>query len=198
MTWVKLCGMTRRGDVEAAVAAGADAVGFVAYEGSPRFVPLERVADLARDVPVERYLVTVDLPPATVVEAALDGGLSGVQPHGSNRDEVAEAAHAAGLAVLYPVPVQRSVDLGAVPGSVMPLLDTGGTSVHGGSGVSFDWGLASGQRRDFVIAGGLDPRNVAEAVRVARPWGVDVSSGVEAAPGEKDASLMSRFVKAAQ
>jgi len=196
MTWVKLCGMRRREDVLAAVDAGADAVGFVSFEGSKRHVPLGEIGALAEGVAIERYLVTVDLPADTVVGAALDAGLSGVQPHGEHAVAVAVAASEAGLSVLFPVAVNGSVDLSAVPERVMPILDSGGTGVHGGSGIPFDWSLAAGVRRDVVIAGGLTPGSVAEAVALAGPWGVDVSSGVESAPGEKDPSLMVRFVEA--
>jgi phosphoribosylanthranilate isomerase len=196
MTWVKLCGMRRRDDVLAAVEAGADAIGFVSYEGSKRYVPLADVGPLAAGVGIERYLVTVDLPADTVVGAALEAGLSGVQPHGENAAEVAAAAGDAGLSVLYPVAVDGAIDLGAVPDGVMPILDSGGTGVHGGSGVAFDWSLAGRLGRDVVIAGGLGPDNVADAVAMARPWGVDVASGIESAPGVKDPALMRRFVEA--
>ena len=196
MTWVKLCGMRRREDVLAAVEAGADAVGFVSFEGSRRHVPLAEVAALAEAVPVGRYLVTVDLPPATVIGAALDAGLSGVQPHGDFAPEVAAAAGAAGLSVLYPVAVNGDIDLSGVPERVMPLLDTGDTGVHGGSGIAFDWALAAPLRRDVVIAGGLTPDTVRTAVAVAGAWGVDVASGVESAPGVKDHDAMRRFVEA--
>ena len=196
MTWVKLCGMRRREDVLAAVGTGADAVGFVSFEGSKRHVPLEDVGALAAGVPIQRYLVTVGLAPDTVVGAALDAGLSGVQPHGEFAAEVADAAAAAGLSVLYPVPVNGPVDLSSVPEHAMPILDSGGTGVHGGSGIPFDWALAAELRRDVVIAGGLTPQNVAGALALARPWGVDVASGVESAPGVKDPALMRRFVEA--
>jgi phosphoribosylanthranilate isomerase len=196
MTWIKMCGMTRRLDVEHAVEAGTDAVGFVAAPGSPRRVPIESVAALCVDIPIDSYLVTVDLGPAEVVAAAEISGVSGVQPHGEHAEASAEAALAAGMKVLFPVRVASSVDLSTVPSGATPLLDTAVAGRHGGTGQSFDWNLANDAGRDIVIAGGLNPTNVAMAVETARPWGVDVASGIESIPGEKDAEAMRRFVEA--
>jgi len=199
VTWVKLCGMTRRRDVEAAVSAGADAVGFVVAPVSPRFVPLQRVVDLAAGIPVERYLLTVDSDPEWVVAAAVFAGVSGVQPHGVHSADAARAALRAGLAVLFPVPVTAGTpDLTVVPEGARPLLDTGGTGVHGGTGRRFAWDLAGGLGGDFVIAGGLTPASVAGAIAATGAWGVDVSSGVERSPGIKDPDLMRQFVEAAR
>jgi phosphoribosylanthranilate isomerase len=199
MTWVKLCGMTRRIDVEAAVDAGADAVGFVVYPGSPRHVDAAAVAGLAEGIDAERFLVTVDADPEWLTATAADVGVDGVQPHGTHAEAAARAALEAGLRVLFPVAVGNDIpDLSVVPAGARPLLDTAAGILRGGSGRSFDWSLASGLGGGFVLAGGLTPGVVADAVRRTGAWGVDVASGVEAAPGVKDHVLMRRFVTEAR
>lgn len=199
MTWVKLCGMTRRADVEAAAEAGADAVGFVLHRASPRFVEPSAVAGLADAAEVATFLVTVDAEPSWLVTAATDLGVDGVQPHGDRAGEAAVAALEAGLDVLVPIRMADAVpDLSGIPVDARPLLDSHVVGAHGGSGRSFDWSLAAAIDREFVLAGGLRPGNVAEAIRVARPWGVDVASGVESAPGVKDHAAMRCFVEEAR
>ena len=196
MTWVKLCGMTRRQDVEAAVALGADAVGFVLYEGSPRRVGADDAARLGAGIPIGRFLVTVDETPERLVDMALAAGATGVQPHGRHATGAAAAALAAGLAVLYPVPVGAGpIDVNTVPAGCTPILDTKSTR-HGGTGRPFDWNALPVISRDWVLAGGLTPGTVGAALRALGPWGVDVASGVETAPGEKDRDLMREFIEA--
>lgn len=198
MTWVKICGMTRAEDVAAAVAAGADAVGFVAHPASSRFVSPAVITALAGDTEVATYLVTVDADPAWLVSTAATVGVTGVQPHGRESSEAIDACLAVGLDVLAPVPVAGTPpDLSAIPEGATPILDTA-ADAHGGTGTSFDWGLAEGLDRSIVLAGGLHPDNVAAAVARVEPWGVDVASGVEAAPGVKDHDAMRRFVEAAR
>ena len=196
MTWVKLCGMTRRDDVAAAARLGADAVGFVIYEGSPRRVSLDDVSGLGTGFTLERYLVTVDEAPVRLVAAARRAGVTGVQPHGRHARAAAEAALAEGLTVLFPVGVgDGPVDLGDVPAGCMPILDTR-SAHHGGTGRRFDWSLAGNLGRPWVLAGGLTPGTVGDAVRLLQPWGVDVASGIEASPGVKDQDLMRGFIEA--
>ena len=196
MTWIKLCGMRSRDDVAAAVAAGADAVGFVIDPGSPRGITVEEAARCGVGAPLERYLVTVDLAPAEVVAAARAGDADGVQPHGKGARNAAEHALAAGLRVLFPVRVGAGLDLSGVPEGAVPLLDAAVAGRHGGTGRSFDWSLAAALDRPFVLAGGLTADTVAGAIEIARPWGVDVSTGIESAPGRKDHAQMRRFVEA--
>jgi len=197
MTWVKLCGMTRREDVEVAVVAGADAVGFVAAPGSVRRVTPEQAAVLGEGIRIERFLVTVDLEPGLLLAAALLAAVDGVQPHGRHSVEAADLMLREGYRVLFPVRVDGPPDLLQVPEGAIPLLDTAVPGLHGGTGESFDWGLAAGLGRDVAVAGGLTPENVGVAVAAAVPWGVDVASGVESAPGVKDSVAMKRFVEAA-
>jgi phosphoribosylanthranilate isomerase len=196
MTWVKICGLTSDGDVAAAVAAGADAVGFNTWDGSPRGVSPAQAAVLGADAGVPRYLVTVDLAPEALLEQAAEAEVEGVQPHGRYAPEAVSAALQAGLAVLYPLRVSGVPDLASVPAAAVPLLDTAVAGLHGGTGTAFDWRLAAGLGRRVVVAGGLSPQNVAEAVAVSGAWGVDVASGVESAPGVKDPAAMQRFVEA--
>jgi len=196
MTWVKLCGLTRRPDVEAAVAAGADAVGFVVAPESARRVTVDEALALGAGIGVTKVLVTVDLGAEELLRAAAAAGVEAVQPHGRSRVEAAEAALAGGYLVLFPIRVDASVSLSGMPEGATPILDAAVPGRHGGTGTMFDWSAAEGLGVDYVLAGGLDPENVAEAVRRLLPWGVDVSSGVEARPGVKDHELMRRFVEA--
>lgn len=196
MTWVKLCGLSREGDVAAAVAAGADAIGFVTDPASPRRVTPERARALGDGVDLERFLVTVDLTPEELTAHAATAGVSGVQPHGRHSRAACEAALAAGYRALFPIRVAGRVSFDEVPAGAVPILDAAVDGRHGGTGVAFDWGRLEGVAGEFVLAGGLTPETVPRAIRRVRPWGVDVSSGVESAPGVKDHDLMRRFVEA--
>jgi phosphoribosylanthranilate isomerase len=196
VTWVKLCGLRTAADVAAAVEAGADAVGFVAAVESPRRVTPAEAAALGTGIPLLRFLVTVDLGPDELLAAAAESGVDGVQPHGSQADAAAAAALDVGLRVLFPVPVVDEIDLGGVPEGATPLLDAAVSGRHGGTGRAFPWHLAGGLARPVVLAGGLSSDTVAEAIRIAKPWGVDVSSGIESSPGVKDHDEMRRFVEA--
>lgn len=198
MIWVKTCGLRTEADVAAAVDAGADAVGFVLSSQSPRRVTETRARELARDVPLLSVIVTVDFMPAALLAAAAHTGARGVQPHGYHRQEAGAAAQREGLFVLHPLPVSGPVDLGEVPDGQTPLLDSFRQGVHGGTGESFDWDLLRGIGRPYVLAGGLGPDNIAEAVRTVAPWGVDASSGLESSPGVKDPGRIRDFVERAR
>ncbi|MBT8212916.1 MAG: phosphoribosylanthranilate isomerase [Acidimicrobiia bacterium] len=196
MTWVKVCGLTRRQDVEIAVDAGADAVGFVLSADSPRHVDLGAARDLGRGIPAVRVLVVVDSTPEETLEALKVTGAEAVQLHGDHAGEASLAALAAGAMVL--LATAPGVELGpAVPGQI-PLLDNLKLGMHGGTGETFDWALAEGITQRFVLAGGLGPDNVAEAILKTRPWGVDASSRLESAPGVKDHGMVARFVQEAK
>ena len=197
MTWVKVCGLSTATDVEAAVEAGADAVGFVLAE-SPRKVSIETATALVNAVPVHRILVTVDTRPEQLLRWVELSGATGVQPHGEHSAAAGSAAIAECLLVLHPVPVYGLIDLDVVPVDRIPLLDTYEPSRHGGTGATFDWELLSEVDRSFVLAGGLGPANVAEAIARVRPWGVDASSGLESAPGIKEPDLIKAFVREAK
>ncbi len=194
--WVKTCGLRTPDDVAAAVEAGADAVGFV-LAPSPRQVPAGLVARLAEGLAVATFAVTVDLHPDDVEPLMAATGVTGLQPHGAHAAEAATVAAGLGIEVLLPVRVDGPVRPGQAGLGFRPLLDTA-ANVHGGSGRTFDWGLIDQDGSEFVLAGGLGPDNVAEAIAAARPWGVDASSGLESAPGRKDPERIRAYVRAAR
>jgi phosphoribosylanthranilate isomerase len=198
-TRIKICGLTREADVDAAVAAGADAVGFVLYDRSPRHVPVPRAAELARRLPpfVTPVLLFVNAP-ADAIQAALHAVPQGVpQFHG---DETPDQCRAAGRAYLRAVRMGEGVDLldwVARFHDAQALLLDAHVSGYGGGGKAFDWSLvAPDVPLPVVLSGGLSPANVIEGLARVRPWAVDVSSGVESAKGIKDAGLMRRFCQA--
>ncbi len=195
MTWVKVCGLSRPEEVEAAVAAGADAIGFVFYAPSPRNLEPLVARRLGDGVGVLTVAVTVGLDADSLLHLAEVAGVGAVQPHGDHADEAASAAVTAGLAVLRPVTVTQPVDLAGVPQDELPLLDSDSI---GGSGTAFDWSWIEGLNRPFVLAGGLGPDNVSDAISRVGPWGVDASSRLESAPGIKDLARVTAFVRAAK
>jgi phosphoribosylanthranilate isomerase len=196
MTWVKVCGLTNSDDVAAAIEAGADAIGFVNVPTSPRYVSLQRAAELAGDVPGRSVLLTLDLEPGAALRALAQTGISGIQPYGAHRQATAAAALAAGRLVLFPTHPEPGLDLANVIG--LPLLDTPSNTKLGGTGRSFDWALAENMPEQFVLAGGLGPHNVVEAIERVHPWGVDASSRLERAPGKKDHSMVADFINKAK
>lgn len=198
MTWVKVCGLRTAADVKAAHAAGADAIGFVLSQESPRAIRPDLAARLIADAELPSFLVTVDASPAEILDLVDFTGASGVQPHGADSEATSAAAKRAGLAVLRPVRVAEGLDLAHIPDDQIPLLDTNVPGMHGGTGVRFDTDLIPVIERDWVMAGGLDPSNVAEAIRTLRPWGVDASSRLESSPGHKDHDLIAAFVQEAK
>lgn len=196
--FVKICGITNEDDALLAVAMGADALGFV-FAPSTRQVGAGRVRDIVRRLPPEILTLGVfrDESPQRVVEQAQAAGLAGVQLHGHETPEDARwvRARVGFLVQAFPAgaeALRHSDDWGAD----VILID----SPTPGSGEVFDWSLAEGapSGRRMILAGGLDPLNVADAIARVRPWGVDVSSGVEAAPGRKDARKVRAFVAAAK
>jgi phosphoribosylanthranilate isomerase len=210
---VKLCGITREEDVRAAVAAGADAVGFVFAASSPRRVTAESASRLADLLPpfVAAVGVFAGDTAAQVREIAKAASIHVVQVHG---DGVAREllADPRGLRVIPAVRLASAADASDLasrfPGAPAILCDSAARSDReGGSGVAFPWewiergenaAAGKGVATPIVLAGGLTPENVAEAVRRVRPHAVDVSTGVETAPGVKDARLMAAFVAAAK
>jgi phosphoribosylanthranilate isomerase len=192
MTWVKVCGLTHEADVAAAVEAGADAIGLVNVPGSPRFVSRERVRALATDVPVHTILLTIDLAPAEAVAILAYAGVDGIQPYGRWSSDTARVVGDAGYVVLHPLRANRDLQLSEKVG--IPLLDTPSEVSLGGTGRTFDWSIVVGAPYRFVLAGGLGPDNVADAVRLVAPWGVDASSGLEKSPGRKDHGMVADFI----
>ena len=198
-TRIKICGLTREADVEAAAAAGADAVGFVLYDRSPRHVGLARAVALAGVLPpfVTPVLLFVNAGADAVREAAQALPQALLQFHG---DEASSDCEAAGRPYLRAVRMGPGVDLldwGHRFKSAYALLLDAHVEGYGGGGKVFDWSLVSaGVRCPLVLSGGLNPANVIDGVLSVRPYAVDVSSGVEAGKGIKDAALMRRFCEA--
>jgi len=212
MTWVKICGTTNLEDALVAVEAGADAVGFVFYEKSPRCVTVERARKIVEKLPgkVEKVGVFVNEPEDALLAAADGAGLTAVQMHGDNEDpRVADliVARRPGVKVLAAISMRHPDPAGRAtmwhPDSVQAfLLDSGRSSEHGGTGEVFDWAAALPALEDIrrlakvVAAGGLTSANVRTAIEILKPWGVDVASGVEARPGKKDPVKVRAFLRA--
>lgn len=196
---IKICGFTREADVAAAAAADVDAVGFVLWPGSPRAVTLERAAALGRGLPpwTLRVGVFVSVSVAAVAEAVRVAGLGAVQLHG-----IADPSPYLALAVpvLWSVPLRDAQPDPHAPEGTTLMLDAYDPRRHGGTGQTIDWTRAAAiaGRERLVLAGGLTAENVAAAVTAVRPYGVDVSSGVEAAPGVKSAERIVAFVERAR
>jgi phosphoribosylanthranilate isomerase len=198
MTWIKICGITSVEALDAAVGAGADAVGFVLDPESPRNIDADLAAALCERAEVLTYVVTVDRRAAEVVTLATSIGVDGVQSHGRYVSEAVPLALQEGLRVLRPVRVTQSgpeTEMDDVPAGAVPLFDTGVLHRHGGTGSTFDWGLLPDTKRDFVLAGGLGPDNVGAAIAVMHPYGVDASSRLESAPGVKDPDMIRAFIE---
>ncbi|MCQ3802653.1 MAG: phosphoribosylanthranilate isomerase [bacterium] len=199
MVWVKVCGLSTLADLEAASEAGADAFGMVLAEGTPRCISVENAEYLAGAAQIPGVLVTVDQTPGDLIGLAEQVGAWGVQPHGRHGAEAAEAAVRHGLRVLRPVKVgSQRVCVDGVPPAQIPILDTADSRRHGGTGRSFDYGRVPQIGRKWVLAGGLAPHNVAEAVNRLQPWGVDASSHLESSLGVKDPARIRSFVKEAK
>lgn len=200
MTAVKICGITRPQDAEAAAAFGSDALGFVLWPSSPRHTTLAVVREITRTLPPFVTPVGVFVEPsADDIARAADAGIRLAQVHGSMPEWAGRRC---------PVAVLRAVHLGASgPAAIEPaiddhtvLLDAHDPVQHGGTGKTVDWSRARAVAavRRVVLAGGLTPANVGEAIRTVRPYAVDVASGVESAPGIKDPARLRAFIDAAR
>jgi phosphoribosylanthranilate isomerase len=194
---VKMCGITNREDALAALEGGAGALGFNFYPASPRFVTPKTARSVIESLPagVLKVGVFVNRGPEEVARIAHELALDVAQLHG---DEDA-SQFPEGVRVWKAVRVDeafQSSALDELPAEAI-LLDSGATGLYGGSGQTFDWGLAAGSGKRLILAGGLDADNVRRAIAQARPWGVDACSRIEAAPGRKDHARMAAFLKAA-
>ena len=207
---VKICGLTSAEGVRAAAEAGASHVGFVHFPPSPRHVGLDQAATLAREVPagVFKVALTVDADDGLLDALAGLGAFDMIQLHGGESPERAAQVKArSGLAVMKAVGISGPGDLPLIDAHAEVadaiLVDAkppAGSSRPGGNATAFDWSLVAGRRwaRPWFLAGGLDPDNVAEAIRRSGAAGVDVSSGVESAPGIKDPDLVRLFARRAR
>lgn len=199
---VKICGITNVEDGLAAAAAGADALGFIFYEQSPRYVPVEKAATVIRDLPapIVKVGVFVDADEDTVYRAIRECGLNLLQFHGSESPEYCVQF---GLMSMKAFQVRDALSLTRLTDFKTDawLLDAYSPNKLGGTGEKFNWDLAIEARklgRPIFLAGGLTSENVAEAVRQVEPYAVDVSSGVEASPGKKDYGKVKAFIDAAK
>ena len=193
MTLVKICGITNTCDAAAAVEAGADALGFNFWTGSPRFIQPEAAAEIIAALPpkVLKVGVFVDGPPDEIDRCAAEAGLDVAQLHGMTTPPPRTRFW---QAVTAGDPGWRETMVAGAAEAF--LLDAPSGAKRGGSGVPFDWSLAAGLPYRIVLAGGLSPENVAQAVLQVRPWGVDACSRLESSPGRKDAAKMKAFVAA--
>ena len=201
-TRVKICGITSLADAQVAVSAGADALGFMFYDQSPRYIPTITAAEISRALPPFTLRVGVFVNPSEelVFRAIGDCGLSLLQFHG---DEPPAFCTQFGLMSMKAFRIRDAGSLKALPEYPTDawLLDAFASDALGGTGEKFNWDLAREVPRlgkPVFLAGGLTPENVAEAIRTVEPFGVDVSSGVESAPGKKDHAKVRAFIKAAK
>ncbi len=198
-TRIKICGLTREADLDAAVDAGADAIGFVLYPRSPRHVAPPRAAELAARLPafVTPVLLFVNAEPGLVAEAVARVPHALLQFHGDETPAQCEAAGRPYIRAARMAPGLDLLDFGRRFASAHALLLDADSAAYGGSGEVFDWSrIPRNVALPVVLSGGLNPANVTDGVQRVRPWAVDVSSGVEAAKGVKDAALMRRFCQA--
>jgi phosphoribosylanthranilate isomerase len=201
MTIVKICGIKTLKDAQAAIDAGADYLGFNFYPKSVRFIEKTACAEitylLKREHPhVKLVGVFVNSPVEEIKDILQTCHLDLAQLHGDETPEIFAQLAPHAFRAFRGIPESNAgYERSEAP---FMLIDAAVKGVYGGSGVTADWAAAAklAQQYPLLLAGGLTPENVADAVRQVNPWGVDVASGVESAPGEKDAGKMSAFVKA--
>jgi phosphoribosylanthranilate isomerase len=207
MLRVKICGLTTPQDAAAAIEFGADALGFNFFPGSKRYLRMEAAREWIASLPgnVEKVAILVNPSWEEAKAAATTAGITALQLHGMETPEFCRRLREARIRFEKAVPVTGPDSLANIPDffTTSVLLDSSGAGEFGGSGRTFPWDIA----RDFVLAhphlrvilaGGLTPENVAEAVATVRPFGVDVTSGVESSPGCKDHARLRDFIAAAR
>ena len=201
---IKICGLTLPDEAAACARLGADAVGLVFFEKSPRNVSIEQAREISRALPdgCAAAGVFVGAPFSFVMERAEACNLSVIQLHGNEPPELVTRLKAEGLTVvkaLYLNDAPRIETAETFPADAF-LVECGKGALPGGNALSWDWGLARrfGEKHPLVIAGGLSPDNVAEAIRAALPAAVDISSAVESEPGRKDLSKVAAFIENAR
>ena len=212
MMWIKICGITNLEDALTAVDAGVDALGFIFHEKSPRKIDPETARRVVKELPptVEKVGVFVNQTENSIGAMADGVGLTAVQLHGDDMDpHVADliAQQRPHLKVIVGISMHHPTPEGWAmmwsPEVVHAfLVDSGTSSKYGGTGQTFDWQMSQpgietiARLGRVIVAGGLNPGNVSGALRILKPWGVDVASGVEAAPGKKDPHKVRAFVDA--
>jgi phosphoribosylanthranilate isomerase len=201
---VKICGLTNLDDAAEAVQLGAWGLGLIHYDRSPRFVEAATAAQIGAAFRRKCEVVGVFVNPTLeeVTKAVENAGLTMVQLNGSEGESFcSEVARRSGVKVIKAIHVASAADVHAAESyrTDFHLFDRRGKGLWGGTGESFDWELLRGHRSDIpdILAGGLRPDNVAEAIAITQPYAVDVASGVEAEPGRKDHAAMQAFFEAA-
>lgn len=192
MTIIKICGLTRQVDVAAAIRLGTDWLGFIHVPGTPRFVDVDALKGLLADVPdaVKKVIVVRNAADSTLRDLRRQLDFDFFQFHGRESAELIASHHG------YPVIGVQGERFSREPIADRPfLLDTQTDSQNGGTGKTFDWNVIDRVSGDFLVAGGLHAQNVAALIHNHRPWGVDVSSGVESAPGVKDHVKLKAFIE---
>jgi phosphoribosylanthranilate isomerase len=189
---VKVCGITRREDALAAAEFGASALGFIFYPKSPRYVTPERARELGHGLNALKVGVFVDESPASIESVMRSAKLDVAQIYGGSAPKGSRVWMAFRIPMdeLDPVESVMAIEAARLPAESI-LLD------GRANGETFHWEVARGVSGNVIIAGGLDASNVAEAIRIAQPWGVDASSRLESSPGIKDHEKMRQFIKAA-
>lgn len=214
MTWIKICGITNLEDAHAAVDAGVDALGFVFYDQSPRKISPTAARDIVDQLPasIDKVGVFVDTPAEEMIDIIRRAHLSSVQIHAQQAVKVEEIAilkeSIADLKIIYVCPRTELLGNGFSMSERVRILlyaimfDSSTSEQPGGTGQRFDWEKARGMVQSVsltvpvIVAGGLNKANVKEAIRMFQPYGVDVSSGVEAKPGKKDPAKVHAFIQA--
>lgn len=197
---VKFCGMTRESDIQQAAALGVDAIGVIFYSGSSRFVPVERARSLLQNVPlfVDVVAVLVNPEPEYVNDILHQLPINYLQFHGEEPPEFCRQFHKPYIKSVA-ASSSRAIEEASLhyEDAAAILLDTPCEITRGGSGRIFDWSVIPKQTtKPFILAGGLDPDNVLEALNRVSPCALDVCSGIEQSPGVKDHDKMTRFIKA--
>jgi phosphoribosylanthranilate isomerase len=209
MTKIKICGLTREQDVDAAVLAGADAIGFVMYASSPRVVSIERAAELAKRLPpfVTPVLLFVNEQEANIHRACESIPMALLQFHGDDANETPAFCQSFSRPYIKAARIGEAFDLVKYAldyASAQALLLDTLASGYGGGGKTFNWNLfnwsqlSTNVKLPLVLSGGLTPANVAQGIALVKPWAVDVSSGVESARGIKDSQKIVAFALAVQ
>ncbi|TCK06501.1 phosphoribosylanthranilate isomerase [Phorcysia thermohydrogeniphila] len=207
MVKVKICGLTNREDAFSALEAGADALGFIMYEKSKRFIKAIDVRQITSQLPpfVTKVGVFVNEDPRKVLEILSYAHLDFAQLHGDEPPEVCDYIGANRVIKVFRLKSVEEVEkIGPYVGKIRAiLLDTFSKDSYGGTGKTFDWKIAKAVKETFpeiplILSGGLNPENVSLAVKEVEPFAVDVSSGVEESPGKKDREKVRAFVKAAK
>lgn len=203
MVFVKVCGITSPEDARAAAESGADAIGLLFAE-SPRRIGVGRAREISAALPpgVARVGMFVDASAGEVIEVAREAGLDYAQLHGDETPETVAEIREDGVRVIKALRMrdESSLDLMRDYAADLYLLDSWSKEARGGTGERFDWSLAGKVRSydNILISGGITPGNVGEALEFFEPYGVDASSSLERAPGEKDDERVRRFVSAAK